>query len=84
MQDTHFNEKDEMLIQTQWGSKASFNSFGTNSRGVAILLDENFEYKQHNVDKDDSGTYLILDTTIENIICFTGKYIWPKFRCINI
>lgn len=27
LQDTHFNEKDEMLIQKQWWSKGFFNSW---------------------------------------------------------
>lgn len=67
LQDTHFNEKEEILIQSQWGSKAFFNSYKTNSRGVAILLNNNFEYKVHNVHKDNSGNYLILDTTTENM-----------------
>lgn len=67
LQDTHFNEKEEILIQSQWGSKAFFNSYKTNSRGVAILLNNNFEYKVHNVHKDNSGNYLILDTTIANM-----------------
>lgn len=43
------------------------NSDKTNSRRVAILLNSNFEFKVHNVHKDDSVNYLILDTTFENM-----------------
>lgn len=85
LQDTHFSEKDEMLIQSQWGTKSLFNSSRTNSRGVAILLNNNFECKVHNIDKDDSGyyMYLILDTTVENmtrqIYMYMAKFRYNKF-----
>lgn len=83
LQDTHFNEKEEMLIQSQWGSKVFFNSYKTNSRGVAILLNNNFEYKVHNVYKDDSGNYLILDTTIENMNLLLVNIYGPNLDTPN-
>lgn len=83
LQDTHFNEKEEILIQSQWGSKAFFNSYKTNSRGVAILLNNNFEYKVHNVHKDDSGNYLILDTTIENMNLLLVNIYGPNLDTPN-
>lgn len=78
LQDTHFNEKDEMLIQRQWWSKGFFNSW-TNSRGVAILFLK-IECKVHSLDKDDSDKYLILDTTIENINLLLVNIYGPKIQ----
>lgn len=74
IQDTHFTDKDENMIKTQWGYKAFFSSFRPNSRGVAILLNSNCEIQIHNQYKDDNGNYIILDATVEGI----------KFLLINI
>lgn len=38
IQDTHFIQEVENIIQTQWGYKAFFSSYKSNSRGVAILF----------------------------------------------
>lgn len=67
LQDTHFLEKDENFIQTQWGCKAFFNSFKSNSRGVAILFNNNFEFKINKICKDSSGNLLILDIIVQEI-----------------
>lgn len=48
LQDAHFYEKEEILMQSQLGSKTFFNCYKTNSRGVA---NNNFEYKVHNVQR---------------------------------
>ena len=44
LQDTHFVEKEESYIQTEWGYKCIFKSHNSNSRGVAILFNNNFEF----------------------------------------
>ena len=44
LQDTHFISDDEKFIQTQWGYKAYFSSFKSNSRGVAVLLNNNCDF----------------------------------------
>lgn len=67
LQDTHFLEKDENFIQTQWGCKAFFNSFISNSRGVTILFNNNFESKINKIHKDSSGNLLILDVVVQEI-----------------
>lgn len=65
LQDTHFVTKEEHYIRTQWGYECYFSNFASNSRGVAILFNNNFEFKVHEVKKDDNGNKLILDITIE-------------------
>ena len=38
LQDTHFDKGLESVIRAEWGYKALFSSFGTNSRGTAIFF----------------------------------------------
>ena len=41
LQDTHFEKKTENQILAEWGYKAWFSSFLSNSRGVTILFKNN-------------------------------------------
>ena len=36
---------NEKIIENHWGFKAYFSSFASISRGVAVLLNNNFEHK---------------------------------------
>ena len=45
LQDVHINSKMESFIKAEWGFDAFFSSYTTNSRGVMILCNNNFEYK---------------------------------------
>ena len=65
LQDTHFKFSLEPYIQAQWGYKCIFSSYATNARGVAIMLNNNFEYEIHKQKLDVSGNFIILDITIE-------------------
>ena len=70
-QDTHFIDKEENYIRTQWRFECYFSSFASNARGVAILLNDNFEFKVHKVEKDDKGNKLIL--TIVHLLIFMDQ-----------
>lgn len=65
LQDTHFINKEENYIRTQWGFECHFSNFASNSRGVAILFNNNFEFKLHKVERDENGNKLVLDIEIE-------------------
>ena len=74
LQDTHFHPSIEERIKREWGCDIFFASYNSNSRGVAILVNNNIEYKCLNVVQDPNGNYLILrikvfdkDITIVNI-----------------
>lgn len=67
LQDTHFVEKEESLIKGLWGYKAYFNSYKSNSRGVAILINNNCDITILNEHKDNDGNFLLLDVTIESL-----------------
>jgi pyruvate formate-lyase activating enzyme-like uncharacterized protein len=47
------------------GFECFFSSFSSNSRGVAILFNNNFEFKVLKEKKDINGNYLILDVIVE-------------------
>ena len=61
LQDTHFTEGEEKYIRTQWGYECFFSSFNSQSRGTAILLNNNFEYKLNKIKRDSDGNLIILD-----------------------
>ena len=63
LQDVHFESKQENQIAAEWGLDAYFSSFKSNSRGVAILLNNNFEYKVKKCIKDPNGNFVLLDIT---------------------
>ena len=65
LQDTHFTEREESFIRNQWGGECIFNSFSSNQRGVAILFNNNFDYKINRIKKDDHGNLLCVDLDIE-------------------
>lgn len=64
-QDTHFVSKNENLIQSLWGYNVFFNCYRSNSKGIAILHNNNCEIKVHNQLKDNNGNCIILDVTVE-------------------
>ena len=64
LQETHSTKSVEQLWQNEWGYKAFFSSFSSNSRGVTILFNNSFKYELHNSFKDEQGRFIILDCTI--------------------
>ena len=49
LQDTHVNPKLDSFIKAEWGFDAYFSSYTTNSRGVMILINNNFVQKVNRV-----------------------------------
>ena len=74
LQDTHIQHQQESFIKAEWGSTAYFSCPNSSSRGVLILLNNNFEHKVEKVESDPNGNYLILDINIE------GK----RFTLVNL
>ena len=60
LQDTHFHPNLEDRIKAEWGDNAYFASYTTNARGVAILFNNNIEYKILDVTKDLNGNFLMI------------------------
>ena len=57
----------ENFISTEWGYESYFSSYNSNSRGVAVLFNNNFEFKVKDIDKGDRGSYIILTVRIKEI-----------------
>lgn len=71
LQDTHFIKSDENQIKTLWGYKVYMSYGKSNARGVAILLNNNFEFKILSEKSDETGNYIVLEILIENKYTFT-------------
>ena len=64
LQDNHFTKEKELVIRAVWGFNCIFNSHNGQCRGVALLINNNFEYKIHTIYRDDTGNMLIVDITL--------------------
>ena len=72
LQDTHFSCDTENEVRNLWGYQCFFRSYCTNSRGVAILVNNNFDFKPLVEKGDVDGNYLLLKPRIEGhevLIC---------------
>ena len=75
LQDTHFNIKQEKYIESEWGYNCYFASFKSNSRGVAVLFNNNFDFKIKNVIKDPKGNFIIINiNTLEKDLAIVSLY----------
>ena len=90
LQETHLKEKDENFIRTNWGYNLWLSGSDSNKNGVAILFNNNFEYKLLEVIRDPSGCYIALDiiilkkrTTIINIYAPSSGDCPDYFNSIN-
>lgn len=68
LQDTHSVQGVERMWEAEWGYKVFFSSFRSDSRGSAILLKNNFEFKIHKTVADPEGNYIVID-----ISCFDTR-----------
>ena len=55
LQDTHLIQTDENDLSVLCGAEFFISGSKTNSRGVAILIKNNFEYKIHDIQRDFDG-----------------------------
>ena len=56
--DTHSDKQTEPLWKNERGGDVKFCSHTSNSRGVAILFKNSFQYNIHNEIKDPGGNYI--------------------------
>ena len=67
LQDTHFTYDIEKEVRTMWGFECFFSSFRSNSRGICVLFNNNFEFKVLKEKGDNNGNYLVLDIQVDNL-----------------
>lgn len=65
LQDVHLQNEMEKYIKAEWGYNIFMSSFSRNSRGVMVLMNNNFEHKVERVKIDPNGNFVILDLNIE-------------------
>ena len=71
LQETHLVQSDMDSLIKDWNLKYILAGFSTNSRGVAILLNNTFEHKVTNTVTDKEGKYILLDIEIVNLFTIT-------------
>ena len=59
LQETHSEEKDEVVWNAEWGRKGLFSHWKTNSRGVAIFFKKNLIVDVSQVQTDENGRWII-------------------------
>ena len=58
LQDTHWLTDEKKYIKNQWRGECFLNGHKSNSRGIAIMLKENFEYKASSLKADKNGNLI--------------------------
>ena len=51
LQETHLTTQQENIVRSMWGYDCILNGVSTNSNGVGIFFNTNFQYKIHKVVK---------------------------------
>ena len=67
LQDTHLNKNDPEDLKNICDGTFYLHGCATNSRGVAIPFQNNFEFKVNTVHKDKDGNYLNLEIEMYNL-----------------
>ena len=63
LQETHFSKQIEHIITAKWGYKVLYNSFSSNAKGLAILINNNFDYNLNKSYCDPEGDFMIAEIT---------------------
>ena len=66
IQDTHFTDKDRKNIYIEFGYTCQFSNNNSNSRGVAIFINNTLDFKMNSIFTDNEGNLIILDCLINN------------------
>ena len=66
LQDVHVNQKIESVIKAGWVYDIYFSSYTNMSRGVMVLMNNNFEQKVKRIKTDKNGDYIILDMVVQD------------------
>lgn len=67
LQETHSSKNIEGVWKSEWGGDIYFSHGTTNSKGVAILFEKDFEYKLIEEICDDAGRYLVLKIEVDQV-----------------
>ena len=71
LQETHLVKEDINTLIKDWNLTYYLAGTSTNSRGVAIVINNTFEHTVKNLTVDKEGRYLLLDLDIVNLFTIT-------------
>jgi exonuclease III len=75
IQDIHSNSKQEATYKRDWGGDMLIASGNNRSRGVAVMLNRNFEYDIIEVIRDPNGNYIAIKMKmLDTEICLINIY----------
>ena len=89
LQDTHLVGNDINLIRTLWKGEIYLSGISTNSRDVAILINNNFEYHIIETKTDTGGNMLCLKLQIYHMSILLINVYGPNhdepnfFHCVG-
>ena len=66
LQETHFTKENENIIEAEWGFKCIFSNCSSQSCGVALLFNNNFQFVIKNTVCDENGQYIICELELSN------------------
>ena len=66
LQETHFTKENENIIEAEWGFKCIFSNCSSQSCGVALLFNNNFQFVIKNTVCDENGRYIICELELSN------------------
>ena len=66
LQETHLKTQEENIVRSMWGYECILSGDSTNSNGVGIFFNTNFQYKIHKVTRDLEGKYIVLDIEMQS------------------
>ena len=67
LEDTHLLQDDEEYLKQKLNCEIILHGTKTSSRGVAVVLNNNFEYQVKNISKDNDGNMLVIDLQLLEI-----------------
>ena len=71
LQETHLVGKDVDQLKKEWNVEFFISGTSTNSRGVAIIIIPNFEYKVIECIRDEEGRYIFLTIEVDGRLTLT-------------
>ena len=74
LQETHCNNETESTFQSDWGDKCIFSNKNSQSAGVMILFNSNFDYEIEDYIKDNDGRFLICILKVNNEKILLANY----------
>ena len=77
-------KKDLNDVRKEWNVDFILSDYNTNSRGVAILIQHNFEYKITNTYSDKTGRYLMVAMDIADKFSVTIVNIYMALTMMTL